>query len=82
VSRTGYPSYAGVVTYWWTGRAPSESDAAIADLMVKHLIGQATIFARDRALSLAGSQYFRFRRTGLIGSCFHHVILWRAVGWR
>jgi hypothetical protein len=38
VSRTGYPSYAGMVTHWWTGRAPSESDAAIADLMVKHLI--------------------------------------------
>jgi hypothetical protein len=37
-SRTGYPSYAGVVTQWWSGRTPSESDAVIADLMVKHLI--------------------------------------------
>jgi hypothetical protein len=38
VSRTGDPSYAGVVTHWWTGRAPSGSDAMIADLMVKHLV--------------------------------------------
>jgi hypothetical protein len=38
VSRTGCQPYAGVVTHWWTGRAPSDSDAAIADLMVKHLI--------------------------------------------
>jgi hypothetical protein len=38
VSRTGYPSYAGVATHWWTGRAPSDSDAVIADLMVKHLV--------------------------------------------
>jgi hypothetical protein len=61
VSRTGYPSYAGVVTHWWTGRAPSESDAAIADLMVKHLIGlidherlmAAVARAEDRAASLA-----------------------------
>ena len=37
-SRTGYPSYAGVVTHWWTSRAPTESDAATADLLVKHLI--------------------------------------------
>ena len=38
MSRTGYPSYAGMVTHWWSGRTPSESDAVIADLMVKHLI--------------------------------------------
>ena len=37
-SRTGYPLYAGVITHWWSGRRPSESDAVIADLMVKHLI--------------------------------------------
>jgi hypothetical protein len=37
-SRTGFPSYAGVVTHWWTGRVPSDGDAVIADLMVKHLI--------------------------------------------
>jgi hypothetical protein len=61
VSRTGYPSYAGVVTHWWTGRAPSESDAALADLMVKHLIAlvdherlmAAVARAEDRAASLA-----------------------------
>jgi hypothetical protein len=61
VSRTGYPSYAGVVTHWWTGRAPLDSDAAIADLMVKHLIAlvdrerlmMAVARAEDRAASLA-----------------------------
>jgi hypothetical protein len=61
VSRTGYPSYAGVVTHWWTGRAPSQTDAAIADLMVKHLISlvdherlmTAVARAEDRAASLA-----------------------------
>lgn len=60
-SRTGYPSYAGVVTHWWTGRAPSEGDAAIADLIVKHLIAlvdherlmMAVARAEDRAASLA-----------------------------
>jgi hypothetical protein len=60
-SRVGYSSYAGVVTHWWTGRAPSESDAAIADLMVKHLIAlvdherlmAAVARAEDRAASLA-----------------------------
>jgi ANTAR domain len=60
-ARTGYPSYGGVVTHWWTSRAPSESDAAIADLMVKHLIAlvdherlmMAVARAEDRAASLA-----------------------------
>jgi hypothetical protein len=60
-SRTGYPSYAGVVTHWWTGRAPSESDAAIADLMVRHLIAlvdherlmAAVARAEDQSASLA-----------------------------
>ena len=60
-SRTGYPSYAGVVTYWWSGRPPSESDAAIADLIVKHAIAlvdherlmMAVARAEDRAASLA-----------------------------
>jgi hypothetical protein len=61
VSRTGYPSYAGVVTHWWNKRAPSESDAIIADLMVKHLIAlvdherlmAAVARAEDQAASLA-----------------------------
>jgi hypothetical protein len=61
VSRDGYPSYAGVVTHWWAGREPSEGDAAIADLMVKHLIAlvdrerlmAAVARAEDRAASLA-----------------------------
>jgi ANTAR domain len=60
-SRTGHPSYAGVVTHWWTGRAPAESDAVIADLMVRHLIAlvdherlmAAVARAEDRAASLA-----------------------------
>jgi hypothetical protein len=60
-SRTGYPSYGGVVTHWWTGRTPVESDAATADLMVKHLIAlvdrerltAALARAEDLAASLA-----------------------------
>jgi hypothetical protein len=143
VSRTGYPSYAGVVTHWWTGRAPAKSDAAIADLMIKHVIAlvdhdrlmaavaraenqaaslaleaisgrtinlavgilmhqnglhpeaaedllrqsagtagtglaqlaasvvRSGALADSAALSPAGSPSFRFRRTGLNGSCFH-----------
>jgi hypothetical protein len=61
VSRTGYPSYAGLVTHWWDGRAPSPSDAAVADLMVKHVVAlvdserliAAVGRAEDRAASLA-----------------------------
>jgi len=60
-SRTGYPSYAGVVTHWWTGRTPSESDAVVADLMIKYLVAlvdherlmAAMARAEDRAASLA-----------------------------
>jgi len=60
-SRIGYPSYAGVVTHWWTGRAPSDGDAVIADLMVKHLVAlvdherlmAAVARAEARAASLA-----------------------------
>jgi hypothetical protein len=60
-SRTGYPSYAGVVTYWWACRAPTEGDAVIADLMVKHAIAlvdrqrlmAAVAQAEDRAANLA-----------------------------
>jgi hypothetical protein len=61
VSRTGYPSYAGIVTHWWTGRTPCESDAVIADLMVRHVVSlvdderlmAAVARAEDRAASLA-----------------------------
>jgi hypothetical protein len=61
VSGIGYPSYAGVVTHWWTSRKPSESDAVIADLMVKHLVAlvdherlmAAVARAEDRAANLA-----------------------------
>jgi hypothetical protein len=37
-SRSGYPSYAGVLTLWWTNRTPTETDAVIADLMARHVI--------------------------------------------
>jgi hypothetical protein len=61
VPRTGYTPYAGVVTHWWNSRSPSGSDAAIADLMVKHVIAlvdrerltTAVARAEDRAASLA-----------------------------
>jgi hypothetical protein len=61
VSRTGYPSYAGVVTHWWAGRTPSDSDAVIADLMVKHVVAlvdherlmAVVARAEDRAAALA-----------------------------
>jgi ANTAR domain len=48
-SRIGYPSYAGVVTHWWTSRTPSESDAVIADLMVKHL---ASLVDHERLMAV------------------------------
>jgi hypothetical protein len=61
VSRIGYPSYAGLVTHWWTSRKPSEGDAVIADLMVRHLVAlvdherlmTAIARAEDRAADLA-----------------------------
>jgi len=60
-SGVGYPSYAGVVTLWWTSRTWSESDAVIADLMANHLIAlvdherlmAALARAEDQAASLA-----------------------------
>jgi hypothetical protein len=60
-SRVGYPSYAGVVSHWWDGRVPSETDAVLADLIVKHsvaLVEQERLLAEvgraeDRAASLA-----------------------------
>jgi hypothetical protein len=61
LSRFGYPSYAGVVTHWWAGRKPSESDAVIADLIIKHVVAlvdherlmAAVARAEDRAADLA-----------------------------
>ena len=61
VSTLGYPSYAGVVTHWWTGRRPAESDSIIAELMVRHLVSLVdherlmAVLARaeDRAANLA-----------------------------
>jgi ANTAR domain len=61
VSRFGYPSYSGVVTHWWIARTPTPSDAAIADLAVKHVVALVdherltTVLARaeNRAANLA-----------------------------
>jgi hypothetical protein len=61
VSLIGYPSYAGVVTWWWTARQPSANDTVIADLIVKHLVAlveeerltTAVARAEDRAANLA-----------------------------
>jgi len=61
VSLAGYASYAGVVTYWWMGRQPAESDAVIADLLVRHMAAlveherllMAVARAEDRAANLA-----------------------------
>jgi hypothetical protein len=61
VSLAGCASYAGVVTYWWTGREPAESDAVIADLLVRQLAALveherlllAVARAEDRAANLA-----------------------------
>jgi len=60
-SRAGYPPYAGVVTHWWAERTPAESDAAIADLMVRLLVAlvdherlmAVVARAEDRAAALA-----------------------------
>jgi hypothetical protein len=61
VSAVGCGSYAGVVTCWWTGRMASDSDAVVADLMVRHVIAlvdherltAAVARAEDRAARLA-----------------------------
>jgi hypothetical protein len=61
VSRAGYASCAGVVSHWWAGRPPAETDAVLADLMVRHciaLVEQERLLAavgraEDRAASLA-----------------------------
>jgi FCD domain len=60
-ARVGYASCGGVVTYWWTGRMPSNSDAVIADILVKLLVAlvdqerlmAAVRRAEDRAARLA-----------------------------
>jgi hypothetical protein len=79
VSRTGYPPYAGLVTHWWAGRAPCETDAAIADLLVKHLIAlvdherlmAAVAQAEDRAASLALEAISSHTITLAIGIVMH-----------
>jgi ANTAR domain len=50
-SRSGYPSYAGVLTHWWTSRAPIETDAVVADLMAKHVIA---LVDRERLMAAIG----------------------------
>jgi hypothetical protein len=59
--QAGFPAYAGIVTHWWLSRPPSGSDAAIAELVVQHLIAlvrherllAALVQAEDQAASLA-----------------------------
>jgi hypothetical protein len=47
-SRSGYPPYAGVLTFWWNGRIPTDSDAVVADLMAKHAIA---VVDRERLMA-------------------------------
>jgi hypothetical protein len=62
VPRVGYASYAGVVSHWWAGRVPSESDVALADLMVKHCIA---LVAQERLLAAVGRAEDRAARLAL-----------------
>jgi hypothetical protein len=50
-SRSGYPSYAGVLTHWWTSRTPTETDAVVADLLAKHVIA---LVDRERLMAAIG----------------------------
>jgi hypothetical protein len=50
-SRSGYPSYAGVLTLWWTSRTPTETDAIVADLMARHAIA---LVDRERLMAAVG----------------------------
>jgi hypothetical protein len=52
-SGTAGPSYAGVVTHWWTGRAPAEGDAVIAELMVGHVVA---LVEQERLLAALGRE--------------------------
>jgi hypothetical protein len=61
VSRPGYPSYAGIMTFWWDAGVPSPSSAMVAQLIVRHTVAlidgerlRAEVArADDRAASLA-----------------------------
>jgi hypothetical protein len=50
-SRSGYSSYAGVLTHWWTSHTPTEIDALVADLMAKHVIA---LVDRERLMAAIG----------------------------
>ena len=71
-SRTGYPSYAGVVTHWWTDRAPDDADAAIADLMVKHAIA---LVDRERLMAAVGRAENRAASLALQAICGRAISL-------
>jgi hypothetical protein len=62
-SGTGHPSYGGVVTHWWAGRAPSAADATIAGLIVGHVVAlidrERLMAAVARAEELAASLALR-----------------------
>lgn len=39
LGRGSHPSYAGVLTLWWTARVPSPAEIMTADLLVRHVTG-------------------------------------------
>jgi hypothetical protein len=61
LSLASSPSYAGVVTYWWTSRTPDDRDAVASELIVARLTAlveherllAAVARAEDRAADLA-----------------------------
>lgn len=52
---------------WSAGTGPARLHLTIA---ARFSLSASLNSARDRTLSLASSSFFRFRRTGLVGSCF------------
>lgn len=46
-----HPSYAGLVTLWWTARAPSSAEMMTADLLVRHVV---SLVAVERLKSVVG----------------------------
>jgi ANTAR domain len=65
-SRCGYPPYAGVLTFWWTERIPTDSDAVVADLLVKHAIA---VVDRERLMAALGQADDRAAQVALDAIC-------------
>lgn len=55
-SRGGQPSYAGILTIWWTDRPITESDQIAAELLVRHISG---LVDRQRLMDRAGASETR-----------------------